>query len=93
MSMFNEFLIHLCDCTCLNVLHILNYMLIKHKKRFLSVLIVFGKYFFFEKFQKLCNSVLTTLFYGSSQSRAYIEALGNSLVGQAPSRKKDLENF
>ena len=91
--MFNECLIHLCDCTCLNVLHILSYTLIKHKKIFLSVLIVFGKYFCFEKFQKLCNSVLTTLFCGSSQSRAYIEALGNSLVGQAPSREKDLEIF
>ena len=34
MSMFNEYLIHLCDCTWLNVLYILNHMLIKHKKIF-----------------------------------------------------------
>ena len=27
------------------------------------------------------------------QSRAYAEALGNSLAGQGPSREKDLENF
>ena len=29
----------------------------------------------------------------SAQSQAYIEALGDSLVGQAPSRKKDLKKF
>ena len=32
--MFNECLIHLCDCTWLNVLYILNHMLIKPKKIF-----------------------------------------------------------
>ena len=77
----------------------LNYMLIKYKKRFFSVLIIFGKCFCFEKFQKfqkfqkLCNPVLTTLPHESSKSRAYTEAFGNSLASQGPSHGKDLEKF
>ena len=68
MSMFNECLIHLCDCTCLNVLHILNYMLIVHKKIF-ECFNCFWKVFCFEKFQKLCNFVLATQSLESSQSQ------------------------
>ena len=66
------------------------------QKRFFSVLIIFGKCFCFEKFQKfqkLCNPVLTTLPHESSKSRAYTEALGNSLASQGPSHGKDLEKF
>ena len=92
MPMFNECLIHLCDCTWLNVLHLLNLMLIKHKKIF-NCFNCCWKVFCFKKFQKLCNFVLVTLPCESSQSRAYTEALDDSLVGQGPSRKKDLEKF
>ena len=67
--MFNECLIHLCDCTCLNVLHLLNLMLIKHKK-ILSFLIVFGKCFVLKNFKNLCNSILATLPRGLSRSQA-----------------------
>ena len=55
--MFNEYLIHLCDCTCLNVFHILN-LCWSNTKRFLSVLIVFGKYFIFAKMSKISKIVL-----------------------------------
>ena len=81
------------------MLHMLNYMLIKHKI-FLSVLIVFGKCFYFEKcqnFQKLCNPILATCVTGQAscmpQSRAYSEGFRDSLAGQSPSREKDLELF
>jgi len=74
----------------------LNYMLIKHK-RFLNVLVVFGKYFCFEKFQnfqKLCSPVLATCFADRSsrmpQSQDYTEGFHDSLVGQSPSHEKDL---
>ena len=99
MSMFNEYLIHLCDCTWLNVLHLLNYMLIKHKKIF-ECFNCFWKVFCFEKcqkFQKLCNLVLATCLMGQAscmpQSRAYTEGFRYSLAGQSPSREKDLEYF
>ena len=58
-------------------------MLIKHKKIF-ECFNFFWKVFCFEnfqKFQKLCNSVLATL------------PFGNSLAGQGPSHEKDLKNF
>ena len=51
MSMFNECHIHLCDCTWLNVFHILNFCW-SNTKIFLSVLIVFGKSFVFKKNSK-----------------------------------------
>ena len=98
MSMFNECLIHLCDCT-LNVLHMLNYMLIKHKKIF-ECFNCFLKVFWFEKcqkFQKLCNPVLATCLAGQAslmpQLQAYTECFRDSLVSQSPSRKKGLEIF
>ena len=49
--MLNESLIHLCDCTCLNMLHVLNYMLIKHKKIF-ECFSCFWKVFFILKIFK-----------------------------------------
>ena len=57
MSMFNECHIHLCDCTCLNVFHILNFCW-SNTKIFLNVLIVFGKSFVFAKISKISKTVL-----------------------------------
>ena len=58
--MFNECLIHLCDCTWLNALHLLNLMLIKHKNIF-ECFNCFWKVFCFENFQKFKNCA--TLFW------------------------------
>ena len=55
--MFNECHIHLCDCIWLNVFHILNFCW-SNTKRFLSVLIVFGKSFAFVKISKISKTVL-----------------------------------
>ena len=95
--MLNECLIYLCDCTCLNMLHMLNYMLIKHKKIF-EYFSCFWKVFLFWKIsKKLCNFVLVTCPAGQAnrlpQSRAYIEDFHDLLAGQCPSREKDLEFF
>ena len=78
----------------------LNYMLIKHKNIF-ECFNCFLKVFLFWKFSNI--SKIVQLYFGdsvsqvkpvmSSQSRAYTKALGNSLVGQAPSHEKDLEKF
>ena len=57
MFMFNKCHIHLCDCTWLNVFHILNFCWL-NTKRFLSVLIVFGKPFVFAKILKISKIVL-----------------------------------
>ena len=58
MFMFNECYIYLCDCTWLNVFHILNFCWL-NTKRFLSVLIIFGKsFFFFTKILKISKTVL-----------------------------------
>ena len=60
MFMFNKCHIHLCDCTWLNVFHILNFCW-SNTKKFLSVLIifgksiVFGKSFFFAKISKISS--------------------------------------
>ena len=43
--LFNECLFHLCDCTCLNVMCILNYLSIKPKNIF-EYFICFWKYFY-----------------------------------------------
>ena len=95
--MLNECLIYLCDCTCLNMLHMLNYMLIKHKKIF-ECFSCFWKVFLFWKIsKKLCNFVLVTCLAGQAnrlpQLRAYTEDFHDLLAGQCPSRKKDLEFF
>ena len=97
MSMFNECLIHLCDCTWLNMLHMPNYMLIKHKKIF-ECFNCFWKVFLFWKISKnLCNPVLATCLAGQAnrmpQSRAHTEGFRDSLVGQSLSHEKDLEKF
>ena len=58
--MFNECHIHLCDYTWLNVFHILNFCW-SNTKRFLSVLIFFGKSFVFAKISKFSKTVLPYL--------------------------------
>ena len=99
MSMFNECLIHLCDCTWLNALHLLNLMLIKHKKIF-ECFNCFWKVFCFEKcqkFQKLWHLFLATCLTDQAshmpQLWACTEGFCDSLAGQSPSREKDLEIF
>ena len=84
MSMFNECLIHLCDCTLLNVLYILKQMLIKQKNIFeyfqLFLESVFVLYFF-QKIQKSVqppcfgNSLSRVKLVARPQSQAYLEAL------------------
>ena len=99
MSMFKECHIHLCDCTWLNVFHILNFCWL-NTKRFLSVLIVFGKFFCFCKKSKISKTVLpcSSDLVASQASRmpqlwAYTVGLRDSLTGQSPSHKKYLEIF
>ena len=92
MFMFNECLIHLCDCTCLDLLHLLNHMLIKHKKIF-EFFNCFWKVFLLWKFSKTVQ-----LCFGDSTSRvkqvaSLLRSFRDSLASQAPSHKKDLENY
>ena len=74
-------------------------LLIKHKK-FLSVLVVFGKSFVFAKMSKISKTMLP--YFGDSvagwssrmlQSLAHTEIFHGSLAGQCPSREKYLEYF
>ena len=91
----NECLIHLCDYTWLNMLHMLKYMLIKHKKIF-KRFSCFWKVFLFWKFSKISKIVQpcsSDLPHRSSQSQAYTKGFCDSLAGQGPSCEKDLENF
>ena len=93
--MFNECLIHLCDCTWLNVLHLLNHMLIKHKKIF-EYFNCFWKVFLFWKISKISKTV--QLCFSDSLSRvkpitSLLKSSRNSLASQAPNREKDLEKF
>ena len=98
--MFNECHIHLCDCTWLNVFHILNFCW-SNTKIFLGILVVFGKYFGFTKivkiFKKQCCLVLATWSrvnpVACPQSRAHTVSFRDSLASQCPSHKKYLENF
>ena len=97
--MFNECHIHLCDCTWLNLFHILNFCW-SNTKIFLSVLIIFVKSFVFEKISKISKTVLpcsSNLVAGQAsrmpRSQAYIEGFRDSLASQCPSREKDLEFF
>ena len=92
MSIFNECLIHLCDCTWLNMFHMLNYMLIKHRKIF-ECFNCFWKVFLFWKILKTVQPYFGDLPRGSSQSWAYLEGFRDFLVGQSPSLEKDLEKF
>ena len=96
--MFNECHTHLCDCTWLNVFSQAQSLLIKHKKKKLIVLVVFGKYFVFAKIVKIFeNSV--ALFWqfsrGLVQSHAPVvsphrDFFRSSLAGQWPNHKKIL---
>ena len=92
-------LIHLYDCTCLNVLHLLNHILLKHKNIF-ECFNCFWKVFCFENCQKFSKTVRPC--FGDlprsqascmPQSRAYTEGFRDSLAGQSPSCEKDLEFF
>ena len=91
--------IHLCDSTWLNVFHILKFCW-SNKKRFLSVLIVFGKSFIFAKISKISKTVLPCtgdLVASQSSSmppvaslhRRFLQLIGRSMS----SREKHLENF
>ena len=69
-------------------------------KRFVSVLVVFGKYFVFVKMSKISKTVLpcfgdsvTGWSRHMSQSRAHTEIFCGSLESQCPNRKKYLEYF
>ena len=80
MSMFNECLIHLCDCTWLNVMYIFKHLLIKLKKIF-EYFSCFWKVFWFEKISQKSKNlqlcILTTHSRVTSfmlQSRAQPEA-------------------
>ena len=97
--MFNECVIHLCDCTWLNVLYILNHMLIKYK-RFLSIFSCFWKVFCFENFQKIQNFLqlcFSDSLMGQASHKTPIASLHkssrDSLASQFPSHKKYLENI
>ena len=65
-------------------------------KRFLSVLVVFGKYFVFTKTIKIFKTSVA-LFWrlsrGLAQSRAHTEIFRDSLAGKCPSHEKYLEYF
>ena len=54
--MFNEWHIHLCDCTWSNVFSHAQSLLIKHKKDFWVFLVVFGKSFVFAKMPKISKT-------------------------------------
>ena len=98
--MFNECLIHLCDCTCLNVLHILNYMLIKHKNIFKCFYLFLESVFVLKNIKNFKNNA--TLFWrlclvGQASCEtlvaAYTKALGEFLVSHGSNSEKHLENF
>ena len=62
----------ICDCTWLNMLHMLNYMLIKHKNIF-ECFSCFWKVFLFWKISKISKTMqpcFADLPHGSSQLRA-----------------------
>ena len=97
--MFNEYLIHLCDCTWLNMLHILNYMLIKHKN-ILKCFNCFWKVFLFWKFSKISKTVQPCSGdspHASSQSHAPVASLHKrflQLIGRLRSQlQKRLRNI
>ena len=99
MFMFNECLIHLCDCTCLNVLHILNYMLIKHKNIFECFYLFLDSVFVLKNIKNFKNNA--TLFWrlclvGQASCEtlvaAYTKALGEFLVSHGSNSEKHLED-
>ena len=72
--MFNVYLFHLCDCTCSNVMCMLNYLSIKPKKIF-ECFICFWKWFYtflllvFVQNASLCFSLKTGLEVVSQEAR------------------------
>ena len=69
-------------------------------KRFLSILVVFGKSFIFAKISKISKTVLPCFGYSvvgwssrMSQSWAHTKIFRGSLAGHYPSREKYLEYF
>ena len=104
MSMFNKCLIHLCDCTWLNMFHILNFCW-SNTKRFLSLLVVFGKVFYFyknckKKRKKISKTVLpysSDLVAGLSshmpQSRALLKRFSRPSGGSMSQSRKRLRKF
>ena len=69
-------------------------------KRFLSVLVVFGKSFVFAKMSKILKPLLPCFgnsvvdwFSCTSQSWAHTEIFHGSLAGRCPNREKYLEYF
>ena len=90
--------IHLCNCTWLNVFHILNFCW-SNTKIFLSILVIFGKSFVFAKITKnFKNNV--ALFWrlgrGSSQSHAWVASLHRRfswLTGESMSQSQKRLKF
>ena len=79
MFMFNEFLIHLCDCTWLNVMYILKHLLIKPKNIF-EYFSCFWKVFCFENFTKIQN--FSTLPFGDSLVSREFTQNASWLIGE-----------
>ena len=67
--LFNECLFHLCECTCSNVMYILNCLSIKPKFFFLSILYVFESFFML-----LCFEFLLKLHFSCFSSKTPSEA-------------------
>ena len=99
MSVFNECLIHFCDCTWLNVLYILYHILIKHKI-FFEYFSCFWKLFLFWKFSEI-QKFSTLLFGDSLTSHANRDApiaslhkrFRDSLVSETSSHEKYLQKL
>ena len=98
--MFNECLIHLCNCTCLNMLHMLNYMLIKHKI-FFKCFSCSQKVFLFWKMSKISNNCVT-LFWRLASRVKPVACPSHELIQKvfathwrvkSPNHEKDLEIF
>ena len=98
ISMFNECLIYLCDCTWLNVLYVFNQMLVKHKKIF-EFFSCFWKVFLFWKISenpKFYNPVFGNSLVSHASEVPVMSLLRrfcDSLASEIPSREKYLEKF
>ena len=100
MSMFNKCLIHLYDCTWLNMLHMLKYILIKHKNIF-ECFSCFWKVFLFWKMSKISNNCVT-LFWRLASWVKPVACPNRELIQKvfathwwvkSPNHEKDLEIF
>ena len=103
MSMFNEYHIHLCDCTWLNVFSHAQSLLVNHKKIFECFSYFWKVFCFYKNCQKFKNYIAllgdsvagrTSLM---SQLRVHHRDFswltGDSLAGKCFSRRKDLWYF